>query len=112
MASSSVLPGLEIPLATLVAPAPISTAAVSAVSSATEPVAAKCLPDPRHVVTPLDPNRAEELLCKYDLISDWNHIITGLREGFDIGIREQLSRCHTMEWFPSNEHRLLLNIAS
>jgi hypothetical protein len=56
-----------------------------------ELVAARCLPDPRRVVTPLDPNRAEKLLRKYDLISDWNHVITGLREGFDIGIREQLS---------------------
>jgi hypothetical protein len=43
-------------------------------------------PDPRKVVTPLDPNRVEELLCKYGLISTWNHIIVGLCEGFDVGI--------------------------
>jgi hypothetical protein len=50
--------------------------------------------DPRHVVTPLDPNRAEELLCRYDLQDTWTHVIVGLREGFDIGIREQLPRSY------------------
>jgi hypothetical protein len=29
-----------------------------------------------------------------------------------IGFHEYTQCCHTMEWFPSNEHRLLLNIAS
>lgn len=42
--------------------------------------------DPCCVVTPLDPNRAEELLCKYNLQDTWAHIIVGLHEGFDTGI--------------------------
>jgi hypothetical protein len=41
--------------------------------------------DPRHVVTPLDPDQAEELLRKYNLVQYWGHVITGLREGFDVG---------------------------
>jgi hypothetical protein len=56
--------------------------------------------DPRKVVAPLDPNQVEELLCKYGLISTWNHIIVGLCEGFDIGIREQLSHLYI---FPQSQ---------
>ena len=44
--------------------------------------------DPQVVVTPLSPDRAEEILCKYSLYKDWKHIITGLRKGFDVGVRE------------------------
>jgi hypothetical protein len=61
------------------------------VSSITVPITAKSPPDPRCVVTPLMPDQAEELLCIYNLISDWSHIIVGLREGFDVGIQKQLS---------------------
>jgi hypothetical protein len=43
-------------------------------------------PDLRRVVTPLDPDWAKELLCKYNLVPYWSHIVTGLREGFDVGI--------------------------
>ena len=38
--------------------------AVSVASPAMVLEAAKFTPDPRRVVTPLDPDRAEELLCK------------------------------------------------
>ena len=54
-------------------------------------VAANHMPDPRCVVTPLDPDRVEELLYKYDLFPTWKHIITRLHEGFDVGIWEHLS---------------------
>jgi hypothetical protein len=66
-------------------------AAASAVNLTTAPEAANRTPDPRRVVTPLDPGRAEELLCRYGIISAWKHVIAGLREGFDVGIREQLT---------------------
>jgi hypothetical protein len=73
--------------------APVQTfmAAASVEGPAMALVAANPNPDPRKVVTPLNPIQVEELLCKYGLISTWNHIIVGLREGFDVGIREQLS---------------------
>ena len=51
--------------------------------------------DPRMVVTPLDANAAEELLCKYNLYDTWKHIIEGLRTGFDVGILEQPSCTYT-----------------
>ena len=60
--------------------------AASAASLATALAVADPMPDPRRVVTSLIPDRAEELLRKYGLISTWYHIIVGLREGFDVGI--------------------------
>lgn len=53
------------------------------------PPAVDLRPDPRRVVSPLDPYRVEQLLCKYGLLDGWSHIIDGLRVGFDVGIREQ-----------------------
>ena len=93
-ASNSVSPGLGTLHAVMVCPAPTSTVAASAVNPAMVLETARPRPDPRRVVTPLSPDRAEELLCKYDLISDWSHVILGLREGFDIGIQEHLSRSY------------------
>ena len=51
---------------------------VSVESVVMVPEAATPMSDPRHVVSPLDPDQAEELLCKYDLIVDWNHVIVRL----------------------------------
>lgn len=61
---------------------------------ATVPGPAGPATDPRRVVTPLDPIRVEELLSKYGLLGAWSHIIVGLCKGFDVGIREQLSRSY------------------
>src|ERR1700722_17714266 len=44
--------------------------------------------DPRRVVTLLDPGLVEALLRKYGLQHDWEHVVKGLRDGFDVGIRE------------------------
>jgi hypothetical protein len=57
-------------------------------------VPANPVPDPRVVVTPLSPDRAEEILCKYGLYGDWKHIIIGLRKGFDVGIKETPPRTY------------------
>jgi hypothetical protein len=84
---------LEAPVWTFVAAASVGEPAM--VLAAANPN-----PDPKKVVTPLDPNWVEELLCKYSLISTWNHMIVGLREGFDVGIREQLSRLYI---FPQSQ---------
>lgn len=67
---------------------------VSVESVVMGPEAATPMSDPRHVVSPLDPDQAEELLCKYDLIVDWNHVIVRLHEGFDVRIPEQLSHLY------------------
>jgi hypothetical protein len=75
---------LEVPVQTVMAAA--SMEGLAMVLAAANPN-----PGPRKVVTPLDPNQVEELLCKYGLISTWNHIVVGLHEGFNVGIREQLS---------------------
>jgi hypothetical protein len=39
---------------------------------------AECKPDPCCVVTPLNVNKTRDLLCKYGLLSDWNHILQGI----------------------------------
>jgi hypothetical protein len=90
-ASNSASTGLGSHHAPSEAPVQTFMAAASVERPAMVLVAANPNPDPRKVVTPLNPNRVEELLCKYGLISTWNHIIVGLHEDFDIGIREQLS---------------------
>jgi hypothetical protein len=69
-------------------------AVASAVNPTTVQAVANLTPDPRRVVTPLNPDRAEELLCKYGISSPWRHVIIGLHEGFDIGICEHLSRSY------------------
>ncbi|KZP09832.1 hypothetical protein FIBSPDRAFT_992399, partial [Athelia psychrophila] len=50
--------------------------------------------DPRTVVTPLIPDRVEETLKIYDISKDWEHVVAGLRSGFDVGIREQPTRTY------------------
>jgi hypothetical protein len=91
MASNSVSVGLNAPPAATAVPV-LTFAGVASVATSTMVLAAaKPNPDPWHVVTPLDADQVEKILCKYSLSSDWNHIIVGLCEGFDVGIREQLS---------------------
>ena len=86
MASTSVSDGHKTPPVISEALVPTSTVAASVVSLAMVPAAANPMPDPRRVVTSLVPDRVEELLRKYGLISTWNHIIVGLHEGFNVGI--------------------------
>ena len=97
MANSSVSVGLAPPPVTLAVPALIFTVAASVARQVTALEVAKPRPDPRRVTTPLDPDWVEELLCKYGIISNWSHIITGLREGFDVGICGQLSRTYIFQ---------------
>jgi len=59
-----------------------------------ELVAATNEPDPRIIITPLIASHVEELLRKYNLLDDWMHILVGIRNGFDVGIRDPpLSTC-------------------
>jgi hypothetical protein len=90
-ASNSVSTGLGSHHASLEAPVRTFMAAASVEGPAMALAAANPNPDPRKVVTPLDPNQVEELLCAYGLISTWNYIIVGLHESFTVEIREQLS---------------------
>ena len=52
------------------------------------PAIAKPEPDLRSVFTPINACKAEALLFKLNLHHKWAHIIQGLQEGFDVGIRE------------------------
>jgi hypothetical protein len=61
--------------------------AASAEDPPMEPRPAGCDPDPRCVVTPLDVNKTRALLCEYGLLSDWDHILHGIANGFDVGIK-------------------------
>lgn len=48
---------------------------------------AGCEPDPRCVVTPICVNKTKALLCKYGILADWDHILHGISNGFDVGVK-------------------------
>ena len=48
--------------------------------------AAKPTLEPRCVVTLLDLNQVEEILCKYSISASWSNIINRLHKGFNIRI--------------------------
>jgi hypothetical protein len=83
----SALLGPKIPFAPLEECASTTMGAASAVGPPMELGPVKCGPDPCCVVTPLDVNKARMLLYKYGLLSDWNHILQGITNGFDVGIK-------------------------
>lgn len=47
--------------------------------------AAPTSPDPRMVVTPLNPVLVEELLRELGILQQWEHVVDGLRNGFHVG---------------------------
>lgn len=47
---------------------------------------ARCKPDPHCITTPLDVDKTRFLLCK-QLLPDWEHILQGITNGFDVGIK-------------------------
>jgi len=100
MASPFASTGLGTHHAPLGTHSPTFTAAASVVSPIMGLAAANPMPDPRQVVTPLNTDQVEALLCKYNINSTWNHIIMGLHEGFDVGIQEQLSHSYI---FPQSQ---------
>ena len=48
-------------------------------------------PDPRLVVTPLNATSLEKTLLDLGLLPQWEHVIEGLRSGFDIGLSAPVS---------------------
>lgn len=102
MANLSAFAGPACPLVALATHAPTSVAAVSVMKPAMVLEAADPMLDPRCVVTPLDPNRVEEILCKHSILASWSYIIDGLHEGFNVGIHKQLScfstTTHPLSW--------------
>ncbi|CAA7260557.1 unnamed protein product [Cyclocybe aegerita] len=64
-----------------------TTAAASVVDRAMEQLPAASEPDPRTVFTPIDASKAESILRSFNLYNTWQHVIFGLRNGFDVGIR-------------------------
>lgn len=88
MAVTSASTGLHTPPAHLALNVEMCTAVQSVASHPMELHPAAPESDPRCITTPLIPDRIENLLCKYDILSDWSHILSGLRTGFDVGIHE------------------------
>jgi hypothetical protein len=62
-------------------------AAVSVEGHHTVPPSASHAPDPRSVFTPIIVDKAEALIRDLNLYNKWKHVITGLRDGFDVGIK-------------------------
>ena len=88
MENTSASTGPGTPVATLEKPGQVSMDAPSVEDPVTELVPANPALDPQIVVTPLSPDCTDKILCKYGIYEDWKHIITGLWEGFDVGVRE------------------------
>jgi len=88
MANGSVSAGPRIAHAHSVTNAETTTAAVYVEDCHMVLPNAKLATDPRSVFTPIDPNKAEILVRTLNLHNKWKHVITGLREGFDVGIRQ------------------------
>lgn len=53
--------------------------------------------DPRQVVTPLRADAIEARLKELGILSSWQHVVDGLRHGFDVGVHEPLSRSFTFQ---------------
>lgn len=49
-------------------------------------------PDPRKVVTPISASKTEQLLRTYGIYDNWKHILVGLVNGFDVGIKHAPER--------------------
>ena len=71
MADNSALLLDATPLAVIQTPAPISMAVASVATPNIELAAVDQPQDPRHIVTPIDADEAEGLLCKYSIYDDW-----------------------------------------
>jgi hypothetical protein len=81
--------GPRIPFAPLEEHVSTTTDAASAEGLPMELKPAGCEPDPCCVTTPLNVNKTKLLLCKYGLLSDWEHILQGIANGFDVGIKSR-----------------------
>lgn len=87
MGVPSVSPSHSTPFVSMTPDASTTTAVASVARPRTVP-AAVAGTDPRRVVTPLDPNHLERLLQAGGILSDWGHVVRGLRDSFDVGIHE------------------------
>lgn len=81
----SVLAGPSGANANLEMPAPTSMGAASVETITMEPMPALVADDPKFVVTPLLPDAIEDRLRDLGILEDWQHIVVGLRRGFDTG---------------------------
>lgn len=97
MGGSSASPGPVVPPAISGLVAAISTVAASVEIPRTAQAISRPRPDPRRVVTPLNPDKAEKVLHNLGLFNSFRHIIVGLREGFDVGIRGLLPRTYLFQ---------------
>lgn len=78
-------------------------AAHSVVETATVPPPAPDATDPRRVVSPLDPDKVERLLHDLNILDHWQHVVEGLRSGFDVGVDTPLTRTFTFKNHASSE---------
>jgi hypothetical protein len=88
MANGSVSIGPRIPLARSVTNVATTMVAACAETHPTALRNARPGPDPRSVFTPIIVDRTIHLLHTLGLQDKWKHIIAGLQDGFDVGIKE------------------------
>ena len=81
---STVLTGPRICPALMEAAVPTS---IPARSVGMHPMVAEPSADPCLVCMPVSPIKVEALLCSFNIYDKWLHIIDGLLNGFDVGIK-------------------------
>ena len=61
------------------------------------------------VVTPLSPDCTEDLLCKFNILPDWEHIVYGLHHSFNMGVNNNPSKLHIFHKSLFLKPRLILH---
>ncbi|KAJ3560708.1 hypothetical protein NP233_g10660 [Leucocoprinus birnbaumii] len=88
---ASLIPNARtLPPATSASLPPIAPMPMHAASAAAPPMVQGTVgsePDPRQVVTPIDPVKTRALLARLGILDKWQHILEGLEAGFDVGLR-------------------------
>ncbi|CAL1699721.1 unnamed protein product [Somion occarium] len=65
-----------------------TTAAASASTPVMVPQSVPTSLDPRNVTTPIQVDKVEALLQELGIAEDWRHVLEGLRNGFDVGVKD------------------------
>jgi len=87
---SSASLGNNHPIAVSPIAARVCTDVPSVVSETMGSTLAPGVEDPRVVVTPLDADGLEAELRQQGVLKKWSHIIDGIRNGFDVGVKTQV----------------------
>ncbi len=85
VAGNSASTGLNTAPVALKDPVQTTMVAASVPQPTMVPPPVPSLPDPRQVVSPLDPNKVEAKLHELGILAQWQHVVDDLCSGFNVG---------------------------